>query len=125
MGKTINEFVAEPFTDVFGQTINPGDRVAYVTHGYTVTMGKGWFDGVFKNSDGDVVLTRVRGIADIKSVPTGAIVTRKYTHRMYDFKTGSYEDKEYSYDHPEYVSVPCEPYGTALLQRHRMIKIEG
>ena len=124
MGKTINEFVAEPFTDVFGKTINPGDRVAYVTHGYTVTMGKGWFDGVFKNSTGDVVLTRVRGIADTKSVPTGEIKTRRFTYRSYNFETRSYEDKEYSQEYPEYIQVPCEPYGVALLQRHRMIKIE-
>lgn len=124
MGKTINEFVAEPYTNQIGQTINPGDRVAYVTHGYRVHMGKGWFDGVFKDSKGNVVLTRVRGICTTKSVPTGKMVTHTYKTPEYTPDGGSYVwvDKEHEY--PEYVQVPCEPHGTAILQRHRIIKIE-
>lgn len=124
MGKTINEFVAEPYTNSFGQIIKPGDRVAYVTHGYSVTLGKGWFDGVFKDAKGNVVFTRVRGIRDTQSVPTGKIVTGTYMHYEYDPVTRSYKQVEKSYEYAERVNVPCEPHGTALLQRHRMIKIE-
>ena len=123
--KTINTFVAEPFTNDFGQTINPGDRVAYVTHGYSVHMGKGWFDGVFKNANGKVVLTRVRGIADTKPVPTGKTITHTYMSYVHDSETHTYIPVEKSYDHPETETVSCEPYGTTILQRHRMIKIEG
>lgn len=125
MGKTINKFVAEPYTTRFGDTINPGDRVAYVTHSHRVYMGRGWFDGVFKDSKGNVVFTRVRGICTTKSVPTGKMVTHTYMGHEYDRETRSYKQVEKSYEYAERVDIPCEPYGTALLQHHRMIKIEG
>lgn len=121
MGKTINEFVAESFANDLGQTINPGDRVAYVTYGYKqVRMRKAWFDGVFKDNKGNVVLTRVRGIHDTKSVETGEVKTHTYPH--YDWNTRAYVDR--SYEYKERVDVPCEPYGTTVLQNHRIIKIE-
>jgi len=125
MGKTINTFVAEPFTNSIGQTINPGDRVAYITHGWSVDMGKGWFDGVYKNAKGDVVLTRVRGIRDTKTELTGNKLTHTYMHHEYDRNTRTYVPVERSYEYDETVTVPVEPYGTAALQRHRIIKIEG
>ena len=121
MGKTINQFVAEPFVTDLGQTINPGDRVAYVTHAYKrVNMGKAWFDGVFKNDKDRVVLTRVRGIRATKSVETGEVKTHTYRH--YDWNSREYVDR--SYEYKERVDVPCEPYGTTVLQNHRIIKIE-
>lgn len=125
MGKTINTFVAEPFTNSFGQTINPGDRVAYITHGWSVHMGKGRFDGVFKDPKGQIVLTRVRDIRDTKTVLTGNIKTRTYWAHEYDRTTRTYIPVEKSYDYQETEIVSCEPYGVALLQRHRMIKLEG
>lgn len=125
MGKTINEFVTEPCTTELGDTINPGDRVAYVTHGYSVSMGKGWFDGVFKDANGNVVLTRVRGVCTTKSVPTGKMIKHTYKGIEYLKDGGPHVWVDREYEYPEYVEVPCEPYGTALLQRHRMIKIEG
>lgn len=121
MGKTINKFVAEPFVNKLGQTINPGDRVAYVSHGYGIYMGKGWFDGVFKNEDGDVVSTRVRGIRDTKYVETGEVKTE--TYKEYDWGTRSYVER--SYEYREKVKVPCEPHGTTTLQCNRLFKIEG
>ena len=121
MGKTINQFVAEPFVTELGQTINPGDRVAYVSHGYGVHMGKAWFDGVFKNDEGEVVSTRVRGIHETKSVETGEVKT--HTYKFYDFNARAYVDR--SYEYRERINMPCEPYGTTTLQRNRLFKIEG
>lgn len=122
MGKTINQFVAEPFVTELGQTINPGDRVAYVTYGYKqVRMRKAWFDGVFKDDAGNVVLTRVRGIRATKPVETGEVKTHTYRH--YDRNTREYVDR--SYEYKERVDVECEPYGYSILQNHRIIKIEG
>ena len=121
MGKTVNRFVAEPFVNEFGETINPGDRVVYVTHSYKrVNMGKAWFDGVFKNDKGSVVLTRVRGIRSTKSIETGETKTHMYRH--YDWGTREYVDR--SYEYKERVDIACEPYGTTVLQHHRIIKIE-
>lgn len=125
MGKTINTFVAEPFTNDLGQTIQPGDRVAYVAHGYSLTMGKGWFDGVFKDSNGDVVFTRVRGIRDTKVVLTGRKKIHTYTHQKYDLDTRTYIPVAGSYEYDETETIPCEPYGSTILQCHRIIKIEG
>ena len=125
MGKTINTFVAEPFTNSFGQTINPGDRVAYVTYGYSVTLGKGRFDGVFKDPKGQIVLTRVRDIRDTKTVLTGNMLTHTYMGYEHDRITRTYIQVEKSYDYQETETVSCEPYGVALLRRHRMIKLEG
>ena len=121
MGKNVYQFVAEPFVNRLGQTINPGDRVGYVTHSHGVYLGKGWFDGVFKDTKGRVMLTRVRGIRTIKSVETGEVKTHTYRH--YDWRTREYVDR--SYDYRERVDVVCEPYGYSILQNHRIIKIEG
>jgi len=120
MSKTINKFVSEPFVNKLGQTINPGDRIGYVTHSHRVHLNKGWFDGVFKDDKGKVVSTRVRGISDTKMVETGEVET--VTYKAYDWKTKSYVDR--SYDHKVFVKVSCEPYGTTTLQRNRIIKIE-
>jgi hypothetical protein len=126
MGKTINTFVAAPFTNSIGQTINPGDRVAYITHGWSVHMGKGWSDGVYKNEKGDVVLTRVQGIMeDTKTELTGNKLTYTYMHQKYDYETRKYMPVEASYEYDETVTLPVEPYGTTVLQCHRIIKIEG
>lgn len=125
MGKTINTFVSESFVNSIGQTINPGDRVAYVVHGYSVTVGKGYFDGVYKNKNGKVVLTRVRGLMDTKTVLTGNKLTETYMGKEYDRETRTFVPVERSYVRSETVTVPCEPYGMTNLQRHRMIKIEG
>lgn len=125
MGKTINTFVAEPFTNSIGQTINPGDRVVYVTHGYSVHMGKGWFDGVYKNKKGKVVLTRVRGIHETKTELTGNKLTHSYMGHEYDRETRSYVPAMRSYEYDETVTISVEPYGMTNLQNHLMIKIEG
>ena len=121
MGKTINKFVAEPFVNKLGQTINPGDRVAFVTHSHHVYTGKGWFDGVFKNDEGEVVSTRVRGTNDTKYVETGEVKTHTYKH--YDYVARAYVER--SYEYREKIKVSCEPYGTTTLKRNRVFKIEG
>lgn len=122
MGKPYNTFVSEPFVNAVGQTINPGDRVAYVTIGYNkrVHQGTGWFDGVYKNPDnGAVVLTRIRGINNKKTMTTGKMISSHY--KRWSIVSGKYVDESYSY--PETVEVDCEPYGMTILQRHRMFKI--
>lgn len=121
MGKNVNQFVAEPFTNSIGQTINPGDRVAYVSHGYTVTVGNGVFAGVFKDSGGRVLSTRVSGIKTSKEVKTGRKITRTYSIYDWDKKC----NVEHSYEYDEYKIVECEPYGSTCLQRSRIFKIEG
>lgn len=121
MGKTVNQFVAEPFTNSVGQTISPGDRVAYVSHGYRISTGKGVFAGVFKDSQGTVVSTRVSNIRDTKSVNTGKKITSTYT--VYDWNKKCQVERSYEYD--EYKIVKCEPYGSTCLQRSRIFKIEG
>lgn len=123
MSKTINTFVAEPFTNKIGQTINPGDPVAYVTSGYSVRMNKGWYDGMFKDKNGNIVLTRIRGIVNTKSVPTGKMITEHYKHMEYNPQTRKYEMVDKSSTYAERITVDCEPHGTTLLQCHRMIKI--
>ena len=120
MGKTLTTFVAEPFVNDIGQTINPGDRVAYFAHGYSITFRKGWFDGVFKDERGDVVFTRVRGIHTEKSVLTGKML--KGESVRWNYETRGYEP--YTYEYPEYERVQVEPHGTTVLQRHRIAKIE-
>jgi len=122
MGKPYNQFSAEPFVNAVGQTINPGDRVAYVTMGYNkrVNQNTGWFDGVCKDpKNGKVVLTRVRGIKNKKTMATGKVLTQHY-------KTWDYNQSKYvvrSYDYAETVEVDVEPYGKTNLQRHRLFKI--
>jgi len=120
MGKTIHQFVAEPFTNEIGQTVNPGDRVAYVTKGYRVHTGKGWFAGVFKDKIGNVVLTRVQGIRSEKPVKTGKMIS--YQSTRYNYETR--KNEPYTYEYPETVMVSCEPHGTTVLQCHRLFKIE-
>lgn len=125
MGKTINKFVAEPFTNKLGQTINPGDRVAYVTHSRSsVYMGKAWFDGVFKNERGEIVFTRVRGVRNTKYVPTGKIITYKYNTHDYDNIKRMWVPVTKTSSYHETVEVECEPTGTTALQCHRIIKLE-
>jgi hypothetical protein len=122
MGKPYNQFVAEPFVNAVGQTINPGDRVAYVTMGYNkcVNQNTGWFEGVLKDPDnGKVVFTRIRGINTTKTMATGKMITAQY--QRWNIATGKYVDESYSY--PEIVKVDVEPYGTTILQRHRLFKI--
>lgn len=122
MGKPYNQFSAEPFVNEIGQTINPGDRVAYVTQGYNkrVSQNTGWFDGVYKDPDkGSVVLTRIRGIKNKKTVATGNMIT---SH----FKAWSAQESRWvqrSYEYPETVVVDVEPYSKTILQRHRIFKI--
>jgi hypothetical protein len=122
MGKPYNQFAAEPFVNAVGQTINPGDRVAYVTMGYNkrVNQNTGWFDGVLKDpKNGNVVFTRVRGINTRKTMATGKVITQHY-------KTWDYNQSKYvvrSYDYAETVVVDVEPYGKTNLQRHRLFKI--
>lgn len=112
---TVTEFVAESFTNSIGQVIQPGDRVAYVTHGRgNIRQRTGWFDGVMKSrTTGDVAFTRIRGIHSTKTVATGKMVTHTYAWRN-DVKT---------YEYPEYVEVEVEPHGTTCLQCHRIFKI--
>jgi hypothetical protein len=121
MGKTYNKFVAEPFTNKIGQTINPGDRVAYVTKcSGRVYQGTGWFDGVYKDPDnGRVALTRVRGIKNKKTMETGKMIT--HTYQAWCFQENRHVEHSYQYD--ETVQVDVEPYGATNLQCHRMFKI--
>jgi hypothetical protein len=124
MGKPYNQFVTEPFVNAVGQTINPGDRVAYVTMGYNkrVNQNTGWFDGVCKDpKSGSVVLTRVRGINTRKTMATGKVITQHYKRRDWSTNPPKEVDAEYTYN--ETVEVDCEPYGTTHLQRHRLFKI--
>jgi hypothetical protein len=118
MAKTIHNFVSESFTNEIGQTINPGDRVAYVSHCTgRVYQKTGWFDGVFKTDRGTVVLTRVRGIRTTKPEKTGKMLS--YTYKAWDGK--GYVDRVQEY--PEYVEVVVEPHGTTVLQNHFIFKI--
>jgi hypothetical protein len=122
MGKPYNKFVAEPFVNAVGQTINPGDRVAYVTQGYSkyVNQNTGWFDGVLKDPvNGKVVFTRVCGIKNKKTMATGKVITKHY--KTWDYHQSKYVER--SYDYPETVEVDVEPYGKTNLQRHRLFKI--
>ncbi|CAB4140369.1 hypothetical protein UFOVP395_18 [uncultured Caudovirales phage] len=121
MSKPYNKFVAEPFTNKIGQTIDPGDRVAYVTTCTgRVYQGTGWFDGVYKDPDnGRVVLTRVRGIKNKKTMATGKIITHIY--QAWSFQENRHVERSYQY--PETVEVDCEPHGFTNLQCHRMFKI--
>lgn len=124
MGKPYNKFVAEPFVNAVGQTINPGDRVAYVTVGYNkrVDQNTGWFEGVYKDPDNDkVALTRIRGIKTKMTMATGKVITKHYMR--WDYTTTPYRQVDAEYTYNETVVVDCEPYGVTYLQRHRMFKI--
>jgi hypothetical protein len=121
MAKTLYEFVAEPFTNYIGQTVNPGDRVAYVTCSTgRVYQNTGWFDGVFKDrKNGRVMMTRIRGVKAKKTVTTGKKIT--HTYQTWSFQENRYVQR--SYDYPETVEVAVEPYGTTALQCNRLFKI--
>ena len=123
MGKPYNQFAAEPFVNSVGQTINPGDRVAYVSmYGKCVYQNTGWFDGVCKDpKSGSVVLTRIRGINTRKTMATGNVITQHYKRWDYSTNPPKQVDSHYTYD--ETVQVDVEPYGTTHLQRHRIFKI--
>jgi hypothetical protein len=124
MGKPYNQFSAEPFVNAVGQTINPGDRVAYVTMGYNkrVNQNTGWFDGVLKDpKNGKVVLTRVRGINTRKTMATGNVITKHY--KRWDYSTNPPKEVDSHYTYNETVQVDVEPYGKTNLQRHRLFKI--
>ncbi len=124
MGKPYNQFSAEPFVNEIGQTINPGDSIAYVTQGYSkrVRQNTGWFDGVFKDPvNGKVVFTRIRGIKTKKTVPTGKVLT--YTSKRWSYQDSMYIERTHEY--PETAVIDVEPYGKTNLQRHLIFKIEG
>jgi hypothetical protein len=83
-GNTMSDkFVAKPFTNKFGQVINPGDPVIYAGSSYKrTTLRKGVFDGVYEEeyrpydyktrTYGEptirVTAVRVGGIADTRWV---------------------------------------------------------
>ena len=109
MAKTKNTLVRESFTNEIGQTINPGDQVAYVSHGWGVYQNTGYFDGVFKNEEGGVVFTRISGVKHIKMVDNGRTSEYTYNGKIHTYKV--------------YDRVECAPYGSTVLQRHRIFKI--
>ena len=109
MAKTKNTLVRESFTNEIDQTINPGDQVAYVSHGWRVYQNTGYFDGVFKNEKGDVVFTRISGVKHIKMVDNGRTSEYMYNGKIHTYKV--------------YDRVECAPYGSTVLQRHRIFKI--
>jgi hypothetical protein len=114
-------FHAEPFTNEIGQVINPGDRVAYVTHGYSVHVGKGVYAGVLRDSDGNHYGTRVTGIKTKQSFPTGKM--KKITSTKWDYALK--KSVPYTWEYEERELRDVEPYGSTCLQRHRVFKIEG
>lgn len=109
MAKTKNTLVHEAFTNEIGQTINPGDRVAYVSHGYSVHQNTGYFDGVYKNKQGNIVFTRISGIHTTKMVDNGRTSEYTYGGKVHTYKV--------------YDKVECAPHGSTVLQRHRIFKI--
>jgi hypothetical protein len=122
MGKNVNIFVSESFTNEYGQTIYPGEKVAYVTNSsHNVNMRKAFFDGVFKNARGEIVFTRLRGVRTSKYIKTGKMIT--YDYAWFD------KEKEMmvpaTSQYPEEKLVDCTPEGTVVLQCHRIIKLEG
>ena len=121
MGKPYNMFVIEPFVNAIGQTINPGDRVAYISKcGNRIYQNTGWFNGVYKNpNNGRVVLTNIRGVHNKKTVATGNVLT--HTYQAWSFEKNRHVDRTYQY--PETVEVDVEPYGFTNLQCHRIFKI--
>lgn len=47
----MSDFFAESFTNHIGQTINPGDKVVFISNSYkTISVKKGLFRGVFKGN---------------------------------------------------------------------------
>jgi hypothetical protein len=132
MGKTVHNFVKQPFTNSIGQVINPGDKVAYVARGYSTTFGTGIYHGTYIGDNDQIVLTRIKNIHTKKSVPSGRMLSYTYTALTYDVNgftqrnpDGSYVKETKTHEYPEYVMVDCEPYGSTVLQRHIIIKIEG
>jgi len=57
----MSELRIEPFTNEFGQTINPGDEVVYVATGYShqVNVNRGRYQGLWYNN-----VTRTRKVKD-------------------------------------------------------------
>jgi hypothetical protein len=52
MGKTIGTFMNESFTNDFGETIKPGDKVVFTTSSWMVRMQQGLYCGYFLYPNG-------------------------------------------------------------------------
>lgn len=131
MGKTVHNFVKQPFTNSIGQVITPGDKVAYVARGYSTTVGTGIYHGTYIDNNGQVVLTRIKNIHTKKSVPSGKMLSYEYKELVPDSMGSFMRNPDGSFiritkisEYPEYVTVDCEPYGSTVLQRHIIFKIE-
>ena len=124
MSKKVNDFVAESFTNSLGQTLEPGDDVVFVTSGYTVSIGSGKFEGVYRSpTSKNIVGSR------IGSVPVDyleRIFCEDGEHAEEVFKGWDEKTWRYIYEKSgrRYNLVPRVKYRKSVLQRNRVFKIE-
>ena len=124
----VNTFSAEPFTNEIGQTLNPGDKVVFVTTGYGHSVGveQGVFEGVYRGNlynKGKITGTRVG------QVPVN------WNERVYS-EDGEHEETKFAGFDPvtrnykyvptgrRYNLVPNVKYRKSSLQRNRVFKID-
>jgi len=113
MGNRISAFHKVPFSNKFGQTISPGEKIVFAATAWKNTnIKQGTFDGVNKDSNGEITSVRVSYPMN-KYVPNGK--TETITYKTMDYHTRQYVEK--SYERALYDAVPGIGYSTLPLKR--------
>lgn len=109
----VNTFVQVPFENMFGQTVNPGDKVVFAATAWKNTkLKEGVYDGVNQDKNGKVQSVRV-SYPKTKYVPNG--LTMPTPGRRYNYQNKRYED--YIYNQPLYDEVAGIGHSTLTLMR--------
>lgn len=113
MGNRISTFHTVPFSNEFGQTISPGEKIVFAATAWKNTRIKqGTFDGVNKDSKDKITSVRVSYPMN-KYVPNGK--TETVTYKAIDYRTHNFVEK--SYERALYDAVLGIGYSTLPLKR--------
>lgn len=107
----MSEFVAESFTNEFGQVINPGDEVVYAGVSYKSTrFNRGTFDGVYKEQRRNYDY-KTRSYGDVEEIITAV-------------RVGGVEDRRWFYDEETKKSGWKPVVRKAILPLKRVFKLD-
>ena len=126
MSYKVNKFVAEPYTNDLGQTLNPGDDVVFVTTGYNhrVRIETGKFEGVYRNLENEKFAGTRIGTVPIHT--NERVFCEDGEHEEKVMKSWDQKTWQYNYEKTgrRYNLVPVVWYRKSVLQRNRVFKIE-
>lgn len=97
-------FKAEPYLNDLNETINPGDKVLFVSKsGASVKVRTGVYDGVFRDKDGEITAQRVRHYPGFRYDVDGE---REYSYVNYKGETVTWKSPNYvKVEDPNYSKV--------------------